>query len=147
MIPDLLALLKDRQEESNVRENSAEALGMLGDKSVIPDLLALLKDKHEHSNVRFQAAKSLIRMGKQEAVFPYLTLIRRDATRRDYVDITSDFMCDYASIAIFAQLLNVVYPRSNYIYYDALWEAAQREKVRILMFRFWRIKLVRVVRR
>jgi hypothetical protein len=97
--------------------------------------------------VRFQLAKSLIKMGQQEAVFPYLTLIRRDATRRFYVDITSDFMWNYEAIRIFAQLLQIVYPRSNYIYYDALWEAAQREKVRILMLRCWRLKLVRVVRR
>ncbi len=146
VIPDLLVLLKRKQEESIVRENSVEALGVLGDKSVIPDLLALLKDKREESNVRFQVAKSLIKMGKQESVFPYFTLIRRDATRRTYLDIASDFMYNYESVRIFARLLQNVYPRSNYIYYDALWESAQREKVRILMFRFWRIKLVRVVR-
>ena len=80
---------------------------------MIPEILALLKDKREHSNVRLQVAKSLIAMGKQEEVFPYLALLRRDAARRDYVDITGDFMYNYAALATFAPLLNVVYPRSN----------------------------------
>ena len=58
-MPDLLALLKDKQEESDVRWNVAQALGDLGDQAVVPDLLALLKDKQEESNVRRNIARAL----------------------------------------------------------------------------------------
>ncbi len=146
VIPDLLALLKDTQADKIVREDVAEALIALGDQAVTPYLLAILKDKHEDRIIRFNVAKQLIRTGKQEIAFSYLSpMIREFYLDIEFLGITSDLMPNYASIRIFARLLRIAHSRNDY-FLPALWEAAQREKVRILMFRFLGIKLVRVVK-
>ena len=148
VVSELLDILKDKQDKLTVRAYTAFALGRLGDLSVIPDLLIIVKDKQEKRNIRVTVARMLVRLGKHDEILPYLYLIVNAIYSIDSDDesIPSELLWNYTSIRAFAQTLKRRKFRAKNAVHRALWEAGQREKVRILMLDWKFIKLVRVVR-
>ncbi len=70
-VPALLAALKDKNENENVRCFAAEAIGKIGEKGTIPFLREALNDVE---NVIYASVKALGKIGGKEAV-PALTAV------------------------------------------------------------------------
>ncbi|GAC1366255.1 MAG: hypothetical protein NVSMB44_29550 [Ktedonobacteraceae bacterium] len=145
-IPALLSLLQDPHDNYIVRESAASALGQLGAQAAVPALLSLLQDSHNDNSFRGHVARQLMTLGQRETVLPYLRLAVNSLVDnvKNYRDIPSEFIWDYASIHTFAQLLKFD-ARADYVH-RALWGVCQREKVRILKFEWMGRKFIRVVR-
>ncbi|GHO99319.1 hypothetical protein KSF_093670 [Reticulibacter mediterranei] len=73
----ILLLIKDKQNDGEVRRSFAQALGELREKSVVPDLLALLKDKREDREVRQAIARALGELG-EKTIAPELLVVLKD---------------------------------------------------------------------
>src|SRR5205807_9945828 len=131
---------------SSVRRSVAQALGQLAESTVAPELLAILKDRQDDSSVRRSVAQALITLGQQETVFPYLSLIVNNL-KDGYGDIPSEFIWNIASLRAFTPLLKVEDTYRRNTIHRTFWAVSQREKVRILIFKWRFIKFVRVVRR
>ncbi|MGA2171908.1 MAG: HEAT repeat domain-containing protein [Sedimentisphaerales bacterium] len=67
-VPHLIDALKS--SDDNVREKSAETLGLIEDKSAIPALIGALRD--QEWNVRFSVAWALGNIGDESAAAPLL---------------------------------------------------------------------------
>ncbi|MCX7840301.1 MAG: HEAT repeat domain-containing protein, partial [Anaerolineae bacterium] len=74
-VPLLIAALRD--EDANVRERAAYALGEIGDVRAVEPLLVALRD--ENADVRGRAADALGRIGDVRAVEPLLVALRDES--------------------------------------------------------------------
>jgi HEAT repeat protein len=71
-VEPLIAVLKDK--DSEIRENSAEALGEIGDARAVDPLIAALKDNDK--DVRWHAASALGEIGDTRAVEPLIAALK-----------------------------------------------------------------------
>ncbi|WPD20730.1 MAG: HEAT repeat domain-containing protein [Candidatus Electrothrix scaldis] len=79
--PELVKRLKD--EEESVRQAAAQALGKLGDRSVIPTLVMLLKDKNPF--VQEAAATSLGELGVYSVAPELIKLLTNGVVRQSMI--------------------------------------------------------------
>ena len=75
----LLTLLQNCEEEADIRDKAAQALGQIGhgDAEILAILLTLLRDKREHWRIHREAALALEQIGRDnvEVLAPLLTLL------------------------------------------------------------------------
>ncbi len=62
--PELINKLKDR--DSNIRQNAAETIGVMGDEEAVDSLIAVLKDNNRF--VRQEAVRALGKIGNARAL-------------------------------------------------------------------------------
>lgn len=115
----------------------------LGAQIAVPELLSILKDKTDNRAVREEASWALRKFGRREAVLYLPRLISSDYNNSTRENELGELMQNFSTIRIFAHLLRHRISTSSTIY-QALWAAASKEKVRILMFNCGPIRLVRV---
>jgi HEAT repeat protein len=69
-VSELIAALLDEDENSNVRQAAAEALGYIQDPRAVEPLVAALLDENENNNVRSTASWALGKIKDPRAVEP-----------------------------------------------------------------------------
>ncbi|MCJ7693936.1 MAG: HEAT repeat domain-containing protein [Anaerolineaceae bacterium] len=112
-VETLLAIVKDRQ--STVRSAAVEALGKIGDVSVVQTLVPLLKDEDE--NVRLEVQDALARLSAdkrsdepKESTLEYYTLMKTSLGNRMHLEVSTERWCVYCEELRDVDLLDPDYP-------------------------------------
>lgn len=82
-VPGLMAILKDRNEDDDLRERAAEALGKIGSQEALPPLMEIAEKpglfrKAAPEKLRLKAAEALARLGGERVDFLLSKLARGD---------------------------------------------------------------------
>jgi hypothetical protein len=67
-VKSLISVLKDKDEDFNVRTEAAEALGHIKGESAVKSLISVLKDKDENFNFRANVAETLKDIGDNASI-------------------------------------------------------------------------------